>query len=143
MLSPSSLADDTSVSIADEMSVSIADEMSVSIADEMSVSLADETSARTRFRLGAGPACGSTPVLRHVGRTVVLPTGGESKGTAMPLARPWARSAAVGLGYDAQAAGQAELARQQRTSKVNYAHLTRTAIKGGGYSGPHPGRDPV
>jgi hypothetical protein len=70
----------------------------------------------------------------------------------MPLARPWARSAAVGLGYDAQAAGQAELARQQRTSNVQNAHTTRIAArisavrfsaKGGGPLGPHPARDPV
>jgi hypothetical protein len=61
----------------------------------------------------------------------------------MPWARPRPRSTVFGLGYDAQAAGQAELARQQRTTKVSYAHLTRNAIKGGGYSGPHPARDPV
>ena len=127
MLSPNFLADNTSVSIPDETSVSIA----------------DKTSVRTRFPLGAWPDGGSTPVLRHVDRAAVLATVSESKGIAMPLARPWTRTSAFGLGYDAQAAGQAKLARQQRTSKVNYAHLTRTAIKGGGNSGPHPARDPV
>jgi hypothetical protein len=127
MLSPNSLADKTSVSIADEMSVSIADEMSV----------------RTRFCLGAWLACGGTPVLRHVDRAPELPVLSASQGIAMPLARPWARKSAFGLGYDAQAAGQAKLARQQRTSNVSYAHLTYAAIKDGGNSGPHPARDPV
>jgi hypothetical protein len=114
-----------------------------SLADDASVSIPDETSAPTRFRPGALLVGGSTPVLRHVDRAAVLATVSESKGIAMPLARPWVRTSAFGLGYDAQAAGQAKLARQQRTSKVNYAHLTRTAIKGGGNSGPHLARDPV
>jgi hypothetical protein len=62
---------------------------------------------------------------------------------ALPFARPRPRTAAYLFGNDAQAAGQAELARQQRTSNLKYAYTTRTAIQSGGSQGPHPARDPV
>ncbi len=57
--------------------------------------------------------------------------------------RPQASQESVFLGSATHAAGQANSARQQRTSQKYTAHTTRIAAAGGGALGPHPARDPV
>jgi hypothetical protein len=77
----------------------------------------------------------------------VLGAPGCAQGSAMPFAQSQAREAIYQLGSGTQAAGQASLARQQRSSKVRNAHTTRIAArrmtKGGGHLGPQPPGDPV
>jgi len=128
------------ISLADAVSTDAVSTDAVST-DAMST---DAMSARMRFRPDALLACDSTSALcGQVGQKPALPAAGHGAGTAKPLPRPQARNAAFLLGHDAQAAGQAEFARQQRTSNDTYAYLTRIAAFGGGAWGPHPARDPV
>ena len=99
------------------------------------ISPADAASERMRSGLGTWFFGGGTVLL--------LPVPDGSQGTGMPFARP-----ACLPGFGAQADGQVELTRQQRTSTVQNDHLTRNAtrigyIKGGAPLGPHPARDPV
>jgi hypothetical protein len=115
---------------------------------------ADAAQARMRSCMGTGLAGGGTPVPGELADrlAVQLPVPWCAQGIAMPFARPRAHKAVYLLGYRAKAAGQVELARQQRTSNVQNAHTTRIAArisavrfsaKGGGPLGPHPARDPV
>jgi hypothetical protein len=106
-------------------------------------SLADVAPARARSLTGTPLACGATPVpCGQVDQIAGLPRA--SSASPLFAARPRGRSASSYLFDTAtQAAGQAELARQQHASNVKYAHMTRIATKGGGSLGPHPARDPV
>jgi hypothetical protein len=110
-------------------------------------SLAEVAPARTRSGMGTCLACGELPVprdqIRELPALPMAPIASAKQGTSMPFARPQARKDVFLFGSDAQAAGQVDLTRQQRTSNVKYAHTTRIATKGGGSLGPHPARDPV
>ena len=114
---------------------------------------ANAVPARMRSLLGAWLDGGSTSVHCDLARgLVVLPVPDGAQGIAMPFARPQARKAADLPGYGAQAAGQVELARQQRNRNVQNSYTTRIATrtgaivfsaKDGGHLGPLPPRDPV
>ena len=119
------------------------------------------TSTRERFRTGALLCCDRTVLSISYLEQAAIPAkaftrpGGAVSVFAEPVfaepvfaepafARPQVRKTAVLIGSGAQAAGKADYALQQRTSKVNYAHTTRiAALMGGGSLGPHPARDPV
>jgi hypothetical protein len=111
------------------------------------VCLADVTApTRVRPRPGAWLFCGDATVpggRLQVSATSEQVTAGFAA-AGLVAARPQAGTGAVLFGTGIQAAGQAESARQQRTSK-KYAHTTLTgiAMNGGGALGSHPARDPV
>jgi hypothetical protein len=107
----------------------------------------------SRVRPGAGPwpRCGESAVLLNRSARVEAAAAPSLMAAGRFLAaRVQASDKPVLFGTGTQAAGQADFARQQRTSKQyhlttkQYAHLTtRIAPNGGGALGPHPGRDPV
>src|ERR1700678_2222636 len=107
------------------------------------INLADVAPARTRpaslstllaaaITPEAMPAGGTSVLCGHAGQLTGLAKASARPGTDVSFARPRSRKAAYLLGYDAQAAGQAECARQQRPSNVKFAHTIRIATKGGG-----------
>ncbi len=105
---------------------------------------ADAVPMRARFSLGACllSGCAVTPI-SHFKQDAALAKASAKPGAA-GFALPKARAEVVLFSSGSPAAGQAELARQQRISDVNYAHTTRIAAPmGGGTWGPHPARDPV
>ena len=117
------------------------------------ISPADAAFERMRSGLGTCFIGGGTAVRRHLTdrMAILLPVPDWAQGIAMPFARPQSRKTVYLPGYGAQAGAKArpaEIARQQRTSKVQNAHLTHVAtrlsyIKGGAPLGPHPARNPV
>jgi hypothetical protein len=105
------------------------------------ISPADVTPVRARSRTGAAllGGCPAETRLRVIEMAAVR-TAAADEVFARP--RPQASTGATLFGNATHAAGQADSARQQRTSK-KYAHTTRIAAAGGGALGPHPARDPV
>jgi hypothetical protein len=102
------------------------------------------TPSRARPGAGAWPRCGESAVLRdRSARVEAVAAPSLMAAGRFSTARLQGSNKPVLLGTGTQAAGQADFARQQRTSK-QYAHLTtRIAPTGGGALGPHPARDPV
>ncbi len=97
---------------------------------------------RARSRTGASLFGGSAAVSRvRLLETAAARTAAADVVFARP--RPQASTGSVLFGNATHAAGQAESARQQRTSQKYTAHTTRIAAAGGGALGPHPARDPV
>ena len=96
---------------------------------------------RARSRRGAllFGGCAAVPRVRLL-ETAAARTAAADVDLARP--RPQASPESVFFGSATHAAGQANSARQQRTSQ-KYAHTTRVAAAGGGAMGPHPARDPV
>lgn len=94
-----------------------------------------------RSRMGASLLGGCAAVPRDLAlETAVVRTAAADVFFARP--RPQASEGSVLFGNATHAPGQADSARQQRTSQ-KYAHTTRIATAGGGALGPHPARDPV
>jgi hypothetical protein len=106
------------------------------------ISPANVTPVRAQSRTGAAFQGGSPAETRlRVIEMAAVRTSAADEVFARP--RPQASTGATLFGNATHAAGQAESARQQRTSK-KYAHTTtRIAAAGGGALGPHPARDPV
>jgi hypothetical protein len=105
------------------------------------ISPANVTPVRAQSRTGAAFQGGSPAETRlRVIEMAAVRTSAADEVFARP--RPQASTGATFFGNATHAAGQADSARQQRTSK-KYAHTTRIAAAGGGALGPHPARDPV
>jgi hypothetical protein len=102
-------------------------------------------SSHARCRTGAGLSSNCIALtISPVKQAAALAKASAKPGADVAVARPQASDAIVLFNSGTQAAGQAELARQQRTSKINYAYTTRFAVlMDGGTKGPHPARDPV
>jgi hypothetical protein len=100
------------------------------------------TSARALSRTGAsfGGSSAAAPRVRAI-ETAYAPDSAQAMVVAGP--RPRASASAVLFGIGTPAAGQANVALQQRTSQKKHARTTRIAAAGGGALGPHPARDPV
>jgi hypothetical protein len=97
----------------------------------------------TRVRSAAGISlfggCVAVPRV-HAMKTAVAGTAASE--AAFARVRPPASAGPVLFGNATHRAGQANPARQQRTSQ-KYAPMTRIAAAGGGALGSHPARDPV
>jgi hypothetical protein len=107
------------------------------------ISPANVTPVRARSRTGAAfqGGCPAETRLRVIEMAAVR-TAAADEVFARPRPRLQASTGATLFGNATHAAGQADSARQQRTSK-KYTHTTRIAAAGGGALGPHPARDPV